>query len=410
MNPPRVLAFVLAGGQGTRLKPFTDDDPKPALPFGGSYRIVDFVLSNLYNSMLERAHVLLQYRPAILVRHLAERWGRGDGPGGRFVHPLLPQDLRVPEFRGTADSVAAALQRVDGADCDLVAVFAADHVYRMDVRQMIAFHCRRDADASVAAVPVPVTRAGGFGIICADRDGRILGFQEKPARPQTMPGDPARSYASMGNYLFRPAVLRAALAAACARGDHDFGRHVLPRLVESHRVYAYDFEGNVVPGMQPGEEPAYWRDVGTVDAYVEAQWDLLGPRPRFRIGNPEWPIRCGSAPRVLGVRAGSDVENSILGPGAACDGAAVRRSVLQRAAYVSPGAELDHCIVMDRAQVGHGVQLHDAIIGRGNKLQIASVTRRPDVRRPRWTRSPAGVLIVPPRPQRPSAWRQTPSC
>lgn len=401
MNPPRVLAFVMAGGQGTRLKPFTDHDPKPALPFGGSYRIVDFVLSNLYNSRLPRAHVLLQYRPEILVRHLVERWGRTDGPSGRFVQTILPRDLQVSEFRGTADSVAAALQCVDRADYDLIAVFAADHVYRMDVRQMIAFHRRRDADASVAAVPVAVSRAGAFGILCADREGRILGFQEKPARPETMPGDPARCYASMGNYLFRPAVLRAALADARARGDHDFGQHVLPRLVENHRVYAYDFADNRVPGVQPFEEAAYWRDVGTVDAYVEAQWDLLGLRPRFRIGNPDWPIRCASAPRVLGARG--DVENSILGPGAACDGAAVRRSVLQRGAYVSPGAELDHCIVMDRAQVGHGVQLHDAIIGRGNKLQIASVTRRTDARRPRWMRSPAGMLIVPPRPRPPFA-------
>jgi glucose-1-phosphate adenylyltransferase len=393
---PQVLAFVLAGGKGERLSPFTNECPKPALAFGGGYRIVDFVLSNLYNSALPQAHVLLQYRSQMLAQHLAEHWGAVRGAHGRFVHALVPGDLQAREFPGTAGAVAAALRFIDTAGHALIAVFAADHVYRMDVRQMVAFHRERDADATVAAVPVPIGRAGAFGIISAARDGRILGFQEKPLQADAMPGDATRAYASMGNYLFRPQTLREALGEAWRRGEYDFGRHVLPRMVERQRVYAYDFARNRVPGVQADEEPAYWRDVGTVDAYVEAQWDLLGPEPRFRLGNPAWPIRCGDAPRVLGSLDGGGVEHSIIGPGVAFQGAALRRSVLQRGSRVAAGADLERCIVMGGAEVGRGVQLRDTIVGGGNTLQASKSVARCVASPTAWKRSPAGMFIVPP--------------
>lgn len=388
----RVIAFVMAGGQGVRLRPFTDACPKPALPFGGSFRIIDFVLSNLYNSGVPQACVLLQYQPRVLARHLAQNWGGLRSSGGEFVRPLLPDIVCGYEFRGTADAVARSLQSVDAMQPDVIAVFAADHVYRMDVRQMVAFHQQQGADASVAAVPVAIAGASAFGVICADADGRIRSFQEKPSRPEAMPGDPAHAYASMGNYLFRPAVLRAALADAQTRGEHDFGRHVLPRLVDSHRVFAYDFARNVVPGVRAFEERPYWRDVGAVDAYVEAQWDLLGPEPRFCLDNPQWPIRCGHGPRVLGSFNGGAVVDSIVAPGVPFLGAAVRHSVLQQSAHVEPGADLERCVVMEDARIARGVELRDAIVGGGNTLTPARCTRQRE-----WSRSPAGVTIVPPR-------------
>jgi glucose-1-phosphate adenylyltransferase len=386
MKPLRVLAFVMAGGKGTRLSPFTEEYPKPALPFGGGFRIIDFVLSNLWNSGVPQVCVLLHYRPLPLAHHLAARWGTMHPAGTAFVRTLAPEVTGEREFRGTADAVAKGLRAVATADADLIAVFAADHVYRMDLRQMIEFHARREADATIAAVPVALGRSSAFGVICADGDSRIRGFQEKPARPDAMPGDPARAFASMGNYLFRPEVLRAALAEAAARGETDFGRHVLPRLVERRRVFAYDFARNRIPGVRPGEEPAYWRDVGTVDAYVEAQWDLLGPKPRFRLDNRDWPIHGGS---VQGVQ-----HDSIIGPGARAEGAALRRSVLQRGARVGAGAEIEHCIVMEDARIGHDVQLRHTIIGSGNLIVGRKPGRR--VRLPAWGCTPAGMTIVPP--------------
>jgi glucose-1-phosphate adenylyltransferase len=298
MPESQVVAFVMAGGEGQRLRPYTERLPKPALRIGTEHRIIDFALSSLHNSGIRRIFVLLQYRPQPLVRHLAENWTLTGSKNGEFVQAVLPLGLGQGRgFAGTADAVHQSLALLDGSRADIVAVFAADHIYRMDVRQMVAFHEACAADATVAAVPVPREQATELGVIQTDGGARIRGFEEKPSDPAPLPGDQDRCLASMGNYLFRPGVLRSALAEAAARGEHDFGRHVLPRLVETRRVYAYDFSMNVVPGAWPQDESTYWRDVGTVDAYVAAQWDLLGPRPRFRLDNPYWPIRPGGAAR-----------------------------------------------------------------------------------------------------------------
>ena len=291
VTPIRILALVLAGGKGTRLRPLTNGHAKPALPFAGGRRIVDFVLSNLFNSVIGAVYVLAQYKPRSLIEHLNRAWGLAPLHQDRFLDVLLPGKKSEPAgYKGTADAVYQNLRLIDRHRPDLVAVFAADHVYRMDVLQMADFHERRDADVTVSALPVPVKKASSFGVIGADADGRVEEFEEKPERPSPIPLKPDHAYASMGNYLFKPDVLIAGLRQANEQCEHDFGRPLLPRLARTHRPYAYDFATNRVPGVQPYEEAAYWRDVGTIDAYQDAQQDAAGPTPRFQLENPDWPI------------------------------------------------------------------------------------------------------------------------
>jgi glucose-1-phosphate adenylyltransferase len=282
MASDRILAFVLAGGEGTRLRPLTRERAKPALGFAGGYRLIDFVLSNLVNSGVRPIYVLAQYKPNTVVEHVATVWGSR-------VSALLPVDPRG--YSGTATAVQQNMNVIEREHPDLVAVFAADHVYRMDVRQMAAFHRARRAQVSVAAVSVPVETAQPFGVIVAGRDGRVREFQEKPRDPRPLPHDPSHAYASMGNYLFDPDALWRALGEMQQRGGADFGHDVLPYLPRRYRVFAYDLAENVLPGVRPYEEPGYWRDVGTVRALIAARQDVQGARPRFKLRNPSWPIR-----------------------------------------------------------------------------------------------------------------------
>lgn len=287
----KILAMVLAGGEGTRLYPLTAENPKPAVPFVNGYRIIDFVLSNLVNSGISPIYVVAQYKPEALVRHLDTawaRWAKGPAPAIRI---LLPgENGSATRFRGTADAVYQNLHLLAHHRPDLVAVFAADHVYRMDVRQMVDFHLSRNADVTVAAVPVPLADASSFGVLATDDAGRIREFQEKPERPTPSPGDRTRALASMGNYLFDPDILVGVLEAAQQRGAIDFGRDVMPELPQCCRVFAYDFASNEVPGLKPYEERGYWRDVGTIASLVAARNDVIGPHPRFDLWNRRWPI------------------------------------------------------------------------------------------------------------------------
>lgn len=400
MPKSRVVAFVMAGGEGVRLRPLTEEAPKPALPFMGGHRIIDFALSNLYNSGIRSVFVLLQYRPQSLLGHLAQYWAPAVTGAGEFAEPVLPsRNGSQGGFRGTADAVHQNLDLLDGRRPDLVAVFAADHVYRMDVRQMIDFHEARDADVTVAAVPVLLEQASGFGVVEVDGDGKILKFVEKPREPTPLPGNPQRCLASMGNYLFRPGVLRRALAECAARGEHDFGGHVLPRLVATHRIYAYDFSTNVVPGRRAHEEPGYWRDVGTVEGYVEAHRDLLGPRPRFCLDNHHWPLSCGNGDAIR-VRSlnGGNIIHSIVDAGSSFGGAWLRHAVLQGNARIDPGASIEECLIMDGARVGRGVHLRRALVGPRSALAAgASIGHDPFADFRRYTVTPGGIIVVPPR-------------
>jgi glucose-1-phosphate adenylyltransferase len=285
----KTLAFVLAGGSGTRLHPLTTEDSKPALPFADGYRIVDFVLSNLVNSGITSIYVLAQYKPQSLIRHIDTVWMPLLARRKGFIRTLLPQANGAP-YRGTADAVFKNLALIHHHRPDLVAVFAADHIYRMDVAQMACFHEACGADVTVSAARVPIGHASSFGVLQCAPDGTVLSFQEKPREPAPIPGDPARAYASMGNYLFDPDVLAGLLLAGASCGSTDFGHDILPRLPGRQRIYAYDFARNYVPGVFNHEERGYWRDVGTLEALRDAQNDVRGTKPIFNLWNVHWPV------------------------------------------------------------------------------------------------------------------------
>src|SRR5207247_172299 len=266
---------------------------KSAVPFGGRHRLIDFVLSNFMNSDMPSLYVLVQYKAQSLIEHLRLAW-RTSGLLPDFFVTVVPPQMRAgsARYRGTADAVLQNLNLIDDFNADVVAVFGSDHVYRMDVNQMLAFHQEAGAEATIAARPVPLEDARQFGVLGVDRTGRVVHFEEKPARPSPLPDDPERALVSMGNYIFSRQPLVDALVADARRStDHDFGRSIIPEMVPGGRVFAYDFQTNEVPGVKPYEEQAYWRDVGTIGAYWEARMDLIGESPRSYLHNTSRPAQ-----------------------------------------------------------------------------------------------------------------------
>ena len=368
--PARVLALILAGGKGERLMPLTRSRSKPAVPFGGTYRIVDFVLSNFYNSGLVGMHVMVQYRSQSLIEHLRRAWRIGEGDR-QFVTVVPPQmNTGAGWYEGTADAVFQNMNLIRDFAPDIVAVFGADHVYRMDIRQMLEFHLEREADASVATIPVPIASAAGFGIVEVDRNGQVVGFEEKPPIPKPMPGDPARALSSMGNYLFSTDVLIEALEQDAKKGgSHDFGRDILPRLLHTDRVMAYNFQDNEVPGRPSHEEQAYWRDVGTVLAYWQANMDLLGDTPACDLRNPEWPIRTEPSHGPPASLVNCYADHSWIGEGSLLIEADVRRCIIGRNVRIEAGAQIEDSIIFDDTHIGSGARLQRVIVDRQNKIQ-----------------------------------------
>jgi glucose-1-phosphate adenylyltransferase len=286
---------------------------------------------------------------------------------------------------------------VDDLNPDVVAIFGSDHVYRMDVTQMIAFHQETGAHVTVAARPVPRADATAFGVLGVDGAGRVVRFDEKPADPPAMPSDPSRAYVSMGNYLFsRDALVEALLTDARRSTDHDFGRSIIPELVPGGRVFAYDFQQNEVPGVKPYEEQGYWRDVGTIQSYWDAHMDLLGEAPRFDLDNDYWPIRTGaySGPAVRFI--GGDVDNAQIGEGSLVKRATIRNSILGRSVWVSEGAIIEDSIVMDHTTVGKGAHLRRAIVDRFNIIPAdAEIGLDPAADRRNHHVDPSGLVVVP---------------
>ncbi|MDP3030755.1 MAG: glucose-1-phosphate adenylyltransferase [Rhodocyclaceae bacterium] len=403
----KVLAMVLAGGQGSRLHPLTAERSKPAVPFGSRYRVADFVLSNLVNSEIRGIYLLVQYKSQSLIEHVNKAWGHIRSFPGQFVTIVPPQMREGAEwFQGTSDAVFQNINLIERHAPDMVAVFGADHIYRMDVRQMIAFHRQNSAQVSVAAIPVPLEQASAFGIIDTDQQGRIRGFLEKPEIPPPMPGDPNQAFGSMGNYLFDTDVLLDALREAKARDEHDFGRHILPRLIHTHQVFAYNFADNRIPGISAYEDQAYWRDVGTLDAYYAAHQDVMGAQPRFDLFNPQWFINSsnyqGPSPRI----ASGAIKNSVIGAGSLVKGARISNSILRREVIVEEDVEIDDCIIMDYTVIRRGTRLKRVIVDRCNVIPANSrIGFDAAADRARYPVSEGGIVVVPKGPDVPDVTR-----
>lgn len=365
--------MVLAGGKGTRLYPLTKNRAKPAVPFGGKYRIVDFVLSNLVNSGVYSTFVLTQFKSQSLLQHLRDTWQFGSLLPYQFIVPV-PAQMRSPDetwYQGTADAIFQNMDLVKRAAPDLVLVFGADHIYRMNIRDMIEFHNAKDADVTVAAFPMAKELAAEFGVVEVTPEGRIVDFHEKRSDAPTIPDNPEKVFASMGNYVFTADVLMRELVADAAKetSSHDFGKDILPDLVQRAKVYAYDFRENRIPGDPPNVLP-YWRDVGTIDAYYQASMDLRAVTPDLNLYNTQWPL--GSTRELYPPakfvfdqdgRRGHAID-SIISSGCILSGGVVLNSVLGRAVRVHSGAVVESSVLFDNCDIGRYARVRGAILDK----------------------------------------------
>jgi len=400
----RVLSFVLAGGKGTRLYPLTKERAKPAVPFGGQYRIIDFVLSNLVNSGIQSIYVLIQFKSQSLLQHLRDGWEFSPILKGQYIIPV-PAQMRSPAenwYRGTADAIFQNVNLLEQSDPHVVAVFGADHIYRMNVREMIEFHEQKRAQATISAIPVPRELAGEFGVIETAPNGRVIRFHEKNPEAPSMPGNPSMVLASMGNYIFSTGPLLKFLYedARLEDSSHDFGRDILPKWVESGEVYAYDFATNHIPG-DPVGAPIYWRDVGTIDAYYDANMDLRAVAPLLNLYNRQWPTRTATYddPPVKFTfdeegRRGSAID-SIVSSGSILSGGMVRNSVLGRNVRVHAGSVIEDSIVFDNCNIGRRSKVRRAILDKNVSLPDDTIIGfDPAADRKRYHVTDSGIVLV----------------
>lgn len=396
------IAMVLAGGEGKRLYPLTRDRAKPAVPFAAGYRIIDVVLSNLVNAYVRRIVVLTQYKSHSLDRHLAQTW-RLSPLLGSYVAPVPAQMRRGRRwFLGSADAIYQNLNIIGDERPDHVFVFGADHLYRMDPRQMLEDHLEKGADVTVAGIPVARSEASAFGIIEADSTGRIIRFHEKPYDPPPMPGDPHRCLASMGNYVFTTeSLVREVIADADRSGsNHDMGRDIIPAITERGGAYVYDFARNEVPG-QAERERGFWRDIGTLDAYYESSMDLVSHHPVFNFYNMEWPILTWYFPdppaKFVHDREGRRgvAIDSVVANGAVVSGGVARRSILGPRVRVNSYSEVTDSVLFDEVRVGRGAVVRNAIVDKlveipeGYEIGVDSVADAE-----RFTISAGGVVVI----------------
>lgn len=399
------VALVLAGGEGRRLYPLTRERSKPAVYFGGRYRLVDFALSNLVNSRVLRIKVLTQYRATSLVRHLARAWSVAPGVLDQYIDPVpAAMNLGPTWFRGTADAIWQNLDLLRDERPTDVLVFGSDHVYKMDVSRMIDHHRETRADLTVATVPVPRAEARAFGCIDVDTSGRVIGFLEKPAEPPHVPGDPKRTLVSMGNYAFRTDALLEELRRNAEREEttHDFGRDILSTAHKRMNVFAYDFASDLCPG-ESERGRGYWRDVGSIDAYFEASMDLVSVDPHLNLYNEQWPIR-GIQPSYGPCKfVFNDVDqgrvgcatDSIVGSGAILAGGRLDRTIAFHAVRVHSRADVRESVLFPSVDVGRGACLRRCIVDKGVRIPEDEVIGEdPERDRERFTLSEGGVVVV----------------
>jgi glucose-1-phosphate adenylyltransferase len=399
-----VLSIILAGGMGERLFPLTRDRAKPAVPFGGRYRIIDFALNNCVNSGLTKIKVLTQFKSNSLIEHIIRTW-RLSFDIGQFVDPVPAQMRRGPHwFRGTADAVYQNLNLIFDEEPAHVCVFGGDHIYMMDVNPMLLAHEEGGHDLTIAAIPVPIAEASRFGILEVAEDGRIVNFHEKPAVPRPMLGQPGLALASMGNYIFRAGVLIDALEHdALQDTSHDFGKTIIPALLAGGgRLYAYDFSTNRVPGAE--DLAPYWRDVGTIDSYWDASMDLISVTPPLNLYNHKWPLKshasqqppakfvfADAVSRRIGIATDSTVASGCI-----ISGGTIHRSILFPRVRINSFSHVEECVLMDGVDVGRYARLRRVIVDRG--VQIPPRTEigfDPEEDRKRFHVSEGGVVVIP---------------
>ncbi len=400
--PPRTLAMVLAGGEGKRLVPLTADRAKPAVPFGGHYRLIDFVLSNLVNGGERQIVVLTQYKSHSLDRHISQAW-RLSTMLGDYVATVPAQMRRGPRwFAGSADAIFQNLNLVYDQRPDHILVFGADHIYRMDPRQMVADHIATGAGVTVAAIRSPIEESGSFGVIEADEHRTIKAFREKPSDPAGLPDSPKEILASMGNYVFSTDALVQAvtLDAADDASDHDVGGDIIPRMVAEGLARVYDFAANEVPGASDRDR-GYWRDVGTLDAYYSANMDLISVHPVFNLYNSSWPIYSWQDPSPPAkfvfdddLRRGQAI-NSMVCAGSIISGGTVRGSILSPEVFVDSGALVEGSVLLQGVRIGDGAVVRNTIIDKNVEVPSgARIGVDPEADRKRFTVSDGGVVVI----------------
>jgi glucose-1-phosphate adenylyltransferase len=401
----RVLGIVLAGGKGTRLYPLTRERAKPAVPFGGKYRIIDFVLSNFVNSGIYSIYVLTQFRSQSLLQHLSEGWQFSGLLKSHFITHVPAQMRSESEswYQGTADAIYQNINLIEQSHPDFVAIFGADHIYRMNIAGMIDFHRTKKAEVSVAAIPVPRSQAREFGVIEVGEDGRIMAFHEKKSDAPTMRDDPNRVYASMGNYIFSTSTLLDLLKADAENeaSHHDFGMDILPKLAGKAPIYAYNFETNRIPG-EPEDSVPYWRDVGTIDAYYEASMDLNQIKPDLNLYNREWPVRSTSYPDPPAkfvfdeANRRGEALDSIVSGGCILSGGIVKKSVLGRGVRVHTGAVVEGSVLMDNCDIGRHAKVRRAILDKNVPIaEGLTVGYDLDADRARgWHVTESGIVVI----------------
>jgi glucose-1-phosphate adenylyltransferase len=400
-----VLTMILAGGMGERLFPLTRDRAKPAVPFGGRYRIIDFAINNFINSGFFKIKVLTQFKSNSLIEHITRTW-RLVPEIGQYVDVVPAQMRKGPHwFRGTADAVFQNLELIFDEKPEYVCVFGGDHIYKMDVNQMLQDHIANDADLTIATIPVPLDEAHHFGIVEIDSDFRVTGFVEKPKEgAKTIPGRPDMVLASMGNYIFKASVMIEVLQRNSLRNAGvDFGKEIIPQMYPRQKVYAYDFATNNVPGEE-AHNKGYWRDVGTIDSYYAAALDLVAVTPLFNLYNPLWPVVSAPMhqPPAKFVFADSKSQrigiatDSLVSDGSIISGGTINRCVLHPRVRINSYADVDESILMDGVEVGRHSKIRRAIIDKGVKIPPnTSIGYDLELDRERFTVTDSGIVVVP---------------
>ncbi|MBM4349547.1 MAG: glucose-1-phosphate adenylyltransferase [Deltaproteobacteria bacterium] len=394
----KVVTMLLAGGRGERLYPLTRDRAKPAVPFGAIYRIIDFTLSNCINSEIRHIYILTQYKSTSLHRHIQLGWNILSTALGEFIE-VIPAQQRIDEhwYQGTADAIFQNIYTLQHEKPDLVLILSGDHIYKMDYRKMIAYHVEKGADLTVPSIRMDRSLSKEFGVMEVDREGRIKGFQEKPEEPRTIPGDPEGILASMGIYIFNTKILvRRLVENARSDSSHDFGKDIIPAMIKKDRVFNFDFRQGDCGGM------GYWKDVGTIDAYYEANMDLVAVIPQLNLYDPEWPILAHQQPyppaKTVLLEEGriGMALNSILSHGSIISGGSVRRSILSPKVMVHSYAEVEDSILLSGVDVGRHAKIRRAIIDKD--VQIPERTEigydlNEDAKR--FTVTASGIVVVP---------------